>query len=85
MMVMEKLRAMYDAIIKALQRLPAAAGLDPGSIDGLRGPRTEAAVRAWLAKVAPSVSAPEFGCHDRVWALHRCWQPCHRRNTGGRR
>lgn len=46
-----------DDLIEALQRLLAASGHDPGKIDGIRGPRTEAAARAYLAKVRPKPSS----------------------------
>lgn len=45
-----------DFLIEALQRLLAAAGHDPGKIDGIRGPKTEAAARAYLAKARPKPS-----------------------------
>lgn len=55
----------YDYLIEALQRLLAAAGHDPGPIDGLRGPKTEAATRAYLAKVAPPPVIPSAGWDAR--------------------
>lgn len=48
---------MADILIEAAQRLLAGQGHDPGPVDGIRGPRTEAAARAWLATLAPT-SAP---------------------------
>ena len=44
---------MSDPAILALQTLLLEAGHDPGPADGLRGPRTEAAARGYLASKAP--------------------------------
>lgn len=57
---------MSDSLVLALQRLLREAGHDPGPIDGVRGPRTEAAARAWIAAqpvppAAPSTSAKASG------------------------
>lgn len=43
----------YDLIVAAVQRLLAAAGYNPGPLDGLRGPKTEAAASTYLADTAP--------------------------------
>lgn len=48
---------MADILIEAAQRLLAGQGHDPGPVDGIRGPRTEAAARAWLATLAPGIAA----------------------------
>lgn len=44
---------MTDMLIEAAQRLLAERGHDPGPFDGIRGPRTEAAARAWLDSLLP--------------------------------
>lgn len=61
---------MVDALVEALQRLLLAAGFNPGPVDGLRGPKTEAAARLYLAKIAPpapkpATSAPSIGWDAR--------------------
>jgi peptidoglycan hydrolase-like protein with peptidoglycan-binding domain len=38
---------MSGSLVKALQRKLKASGIDPGAIDGVFGPHTEAAVRAF--------------------------------------
>ena len=38
---------MHGALIKRLQKALKAKGIDPGDIDGVFGPHTEAAVRAF--------------------------------------
>lgn len=60
------------------QRGCLAAGLDPGPLDGLRGPRTEAAVRRWLdgasavAAKPPVIAASwrDFDARDKISGLH---------------
>jgi peptidoglycan hydrolase-like protein with peptidoglycan-binding domain len=38
---------MHGALVRKLQRALKAEGVDPGAIDGVFGPHTEAAVRAF--------------------------------------
>lgn len=58
---------MADTLIEAAQRLLVVQGHDPGPIDGIRGPRTEAAAQAWLAQIAPTSASPAPDPAPMAW------------------
>jgi hypothetical protein len=44
--------------VREVQRALAAAGFDPGPIDGIMGPRTKLALRKYIAVPPPQVPSP---------------------------
>ena len=44
--------------VREVQRALAAAGFDPGPIDGIMGPRTKLALRKYVAVPPPQVPSP---------------------------
>jgi peptidoglycan hydrolase-like protein with peptidoglycan-binding domain len=44
--------------VREVQEALAAAGFDPGPIDGIMGPRTKAALRKYIAVPPPQVPSP---------------------------
>lgn len=62
----------YDPAVEQAQRELAAAGFDPGPIDGLMGPRTRAAMQAREAAGAmPAPTAPQGGGMPRPSIMDR--------------
>jgi len=57
--------------VREVQEALAAAGYDPGPIDGIMGPRTKAALRKYIAVPPPQVPSPA----DRALAPLRGTQP----------
>ena len=55
------------AHVREVQQALAAAGFDPGPIDGIMGPRTKAALRKYIAVPPPQVPRPA----DRTLAPFR--------------
>jgi hypothetical protein len=53
--------------VREVQRALAAAGFDPGPIDGIMGPRTKLALRKYIAVPPPQVPSPA----DRALAPFR--------------
>ena len=53
--------------VREVQEALAAAGYDPGPIDGIMGPRTKAALRKYIAVPPPQVPSPA----DRALAPFR--------------
>jgi len=53
--------------VREVQEALAAAGYDPGPIDGIMGPRTKSAIRKYIAVPPPQVPSPA----DRALAPFR--------------
>jgi len=63
--------AARTAHVREVQQALAAAGFDPGPIDGIMGPRTKAALRKYIAVPPPQVPSAA----DRTLAPFRGAEP----------